>query len=209
LLGSPVHTGVEISPTSSKYDIRNNILCGIQSSDHSSYIHTNNIYTGYSWNQESRYNWALGTGEIYQTDSTQVFVDPANADYRLKTGSPAINAGIMPPLDSLKINGYPDIDFSADIIGNARGAGGAWDMGAYEYVAIGVRSADRGARTEKTEMVYSNPMKAVDGRQLVREGKIDAFFRLTGKKSDLMETIENGIYMVKTRDGMRAIVILK
>ncbi len=51
------------------------------------------------------------------------FVDPANGDYRLGKGSPAINAGT------------PATDFATDLIGQARGTYRAWEIGAYEYTA--------------------------------------------------------------------------
>ena len=49
-----------------------------------------------------------------------LLVDPANADYRLQAGSPAIDAGLP----------YPDT--SPDCAGTARPAGLAWDLGAFE-----------------------------------------------------------------------------
>lgn len=50
----------------------------------------------------------------------QLFVDPANGDFRLKTGSPAIDAGRT--ISSV----------TRDIAGNSRPAGNAYDAGAYE-----------------------------------------------------------------------------
>ncbi len=59
------------------------------------------------------------------------FLDYANKDYRLKAGSSAINAGAA----LAPING---ISFNTDMAGNTRGADGAWDIGAYEYVSTAV-----------------------------------------------------------------------
>lgn len=54
----------------------------------------------------------------------QLFVDPANADYRLKSGAPAIDAGVA------SFNGIaaPAVDFA----GAARPKGLGFDIGAYE-----------------------------------------------------------------------------
>jgi len=53
--------------------------------------------------------------------ATALFVDPAGGDYRLTTGSPAIDAGI---------NLSPDV--TADIVGTARPQRLAYDIGSYE-----------------------------------------------------------------------------
>ncbi|HJZ57996.1 MAG TPA: choice-of-anchor Q domain-containing protein, partial [Gemmataceae bacterium] len=59
-------------------------------------------------------------------DPTAVFVNPAANDYRLKAGSPAINVGVA------IFNGKAAP--GKDILGNNRPFGGAYDIGAYEYV---------------------------------------------------------------------------
>jgi hypothetical protein len=54
----------------------------------------------------------------------QLFADPGNDDYHLAAGGPAVNAGTALP------------DVSDDLEGNARPAGPAYDIGAYEYVPL-------------------------------------------------------------------------
>jgi len=54
---------------------------------------------------------------------TQLFVDPANNNYALKAGSPAIDAGVALP------------QVPSDILGVARPQGLAFDIGAYEFPA--------------------------------------------------------------------------
>jgi hypothetical protein len=51
-----------------------------------------------------------------------LFVDPGNADFRLKSGSPCINAG-----NNAFVSGTTDLD------GNRRIAGDSVDIGAYEF----------------------------------------------------------------------------
>ena len=55
-----------------------------------------------------------------QATAEELFVDPANKDYRLRPGSPALDAGIT--LDEV----------ADDIDGNPRPRGSAHDIGCYE-----------------------------------------------------------------------------
>jgi hypothetical protein len=70
--------------------------------------------------------WRAQTGQdqhsIVATPG-QLFVDSANGDYRLKAGSPAVNAGI-------NLAQLP-----TDILGVVRPAGSTTDIGAYEYTS--------------------------------------------------------------------------
>ena len=67
---------------------------------------------------------ALGF-ELHSVIATpaQLFVDPANNNYALKAGSPAIDAGVALP------------QVPTDILGVTRPQGLAYDIGAYEFVA--------------------------------------------------------------------------
>ena len=55
------------------------------------------------------------------SDAASLFVDPANFNFRLKAGSPAVNAGTW------LINDVP-----TDILGVTRPQGGLFDIGCYE-----------------------------------------------------------------------------
>ena len=71
--------------------------------------------------------WQAATGNdlnSFVANAAALFVNPAANDYRLKVGSPAINAGA---------NAFGS---AADIAGLPRPAGGLVDIGAYEYGAL-------------------------------------------------------------------------
>ncbi len=88
-----------------KNNITDGVLCGERS---------HNIYTMSASN--------LAIGEKIEKDLTKIFVNPVAKDYRLKEGSPAINAGT-------NLSTY----FSTDLNGVSRPKGSAWDIGAYEF----------------------------------------------------------------------------
>jgi hypothetical protein len=73
--------------------------------------------------------WETQTGQdsnSVPSSSAALFINPANADYHLKIGSPAINLG----LSSLNSINAP----SSDIEGTPRPQGSGYDVGAYEFI---------------------------------------------------------------------------
>jgi len=117
-----------------KLIIQNNIVDGGGSFLNNTISH--NLYTGLSWIQRNA-GWHLSTGEIIETDLSKIFVDATNLNLCLLSTSPARDAGIdVSALLPTEIrNQFPEYDFTLDIVGNRRGSGGHWDMGAYEYVS--------------------------------------------------------------------------
>ncbi len=98
-------------------------------SDHN--IVNNNFSPDLGVTQYTLAQWRTFTGD--EADSiiataAQVFVNSAGANFQLAAGSPAINAGVGVYLGQAA----PANDF----LGAARPAGGAWDIGAYEYGAV-------------------------------------------------------------------------
>ena len=88
------------------------------------------VYGGITGSYSGQYSLIEGTGandrRLDAPPLADVFKDPANRDYTLKAGSPAIDAGS---------NGlFPGLDNSTgDLAGNPRLIGNAIDMGAYEF----------------------------------------------------------------------------
>jgi parallel beta-helix repeat protein len=81
-------------------------------------VHTNNIFVGKGagLSRDDHHNLLAGQEEI-----SKIFLDPARRDYRLKRGSPAIDAGT-------------EVGIKSDAIGTLIPQGKATDIGAYEYV---------------------------------------------------------------------------
>jgi hypothetical protein len=101
------------------YDIQGNAGALFNGSPNN-LVHDYNAY--YSINSN---NDASEPHKVYET--TSPFVNYAGGNYRLRTGSYAVDNGIT--LDSMYI---------LDAFGNARGSGvgGKWDIGAFEYIGV-------------------------------------------------------------------------
>jgi len=94
-------------------------------------VRSHNIYTALNWAQNQEHKWSLAEGEIdwSKKDRSELFVDFAKGDYRLKAGCAAIDAGVD-PTRYLPVALFPDYDFSKDIEGNPRAVNGKWSIGA-------------------------------------------------------------------------------
>ena len=104
----------------SGYVIRNNIIDALygEPTFPDDTVFSHNIYTRIGPWQEGK---PLGEGELFEPDLKKIFVKPDNGDYRLRPGSPAIDAGT-------------DVGLDHDLAGTPVPQGGAPDVGAYEYV---------------------------------------------------------------------------
>lgn len=115
----------------SEYIVINNILDGLGMTDKHSpklLLHEYNLFLGRNFTQKEQYGWVEGTGE--QTTNApldSIFVDPAAFNFRLKPGSPAINAG-TDVSQYYPTETFPDFDFRTDITGTPRRG---WSLGAY------------------------------------------------------------------------------
>jgi hypothetical protein len=112
------------------YVVKNNILDGGPSGE--SVERSHNIYTGLGWWQDERYGWALAEGEMIKEDLSEIFVAPGGGDFRLKEGSPAIDAG-DDVAAYLPTDVFPAYDFGLDVMGAPRPQGSRPDIGAYEF----------------------------------------------------------------------------
>ena len=110
---------------SSTWVIKNNIIDGGKvTNDTTGVTYANNLYTGLSSFQASRYGWALKSGEFVETNLNLIFTTPSNQDYTLFSTSRAVDAG----LDL-------SASYTDDLLGTTRPQGSAYDIGAYEYVS--------------------------------------------------------------------------
>jgi hypothetical protein len=125
------------------HTIFNNILLNEGSSGGSLCVSNNSLYSdnNLTVNRMSRdgentvislSTWKSQTGQDNNSatsSSAALFVSPGNANYHLKSGSPAINAG-RANLNSIAAA-------SSDMDNNVRPQGTGYDIGAYEYVEDG------------------------------------------------------------------------
>jgi hypothetical protein len=105
--------------------------------------------------------WQLTTGNDAHSlvaTAAQLFANAAGNDYRLKSGSPALNAGtssFAPP---------------ADLLGLPRPAGGAYDIGAYELGALAGDFNRNGAVDMADYVLWRNSVGSTVTRYLEADG---------------------------------------
>jgi hypothetical protein len=100
-----------------------------------------------------------------------------NCDFRLQATSPLIGKGA--DLSGVWAN-------AKDLDGTPRPQGGTWEMGAYEYTAIGIAdfglwNADYGMRTERKGMVLPNPIRAAVWCNYLQTHQDMTVYDLTGQ----------------------------
>lgn len=78
------------------------------------------------WTSKGRDFQGEKPGDLFESDLRKIFVDPDNRDYRLRPGSPAIDAGT-------------DSGSTEDIAGTPVPQGKAPDIGVYEFIPGGPR----------------------------------------------------------------------
>lgn len=103
--------------------VRNNIMDGYALENYVDKDFPGEIdHNLYTWTGPSDHKKrGLGKGDLYEPDLKKIFADPDHDDYRLRPGSPAIDAGT-------------DAGVDHDIEGKPVPRGKAPEIGAYEYV---------------------------------------------------------------------------
>lgn len=192
--------------------IRNNIFVfGGKSSEriatNNNFTHTNNLY--YLLDGAKLGSLVLSTGEKL---GNPMFVDEANKDFKLKNGSPAIDAGI-------------DLGHKTDYDGKDLFSGTAPDMGAFEYENItGIGMFNHNIDKVFFE-VFPNPanqdvnvkVKVVEGQKieinlLNLQGLLISSNSFLAGASGLnsfkfpVHGFSNGIYLVRMKNGDESVV---
>jgi hypothetical protein len=134
---------IKLTDDAGGHTIFNNILLNLGSSGGSLCVSNNSFFSNNNLtiNRMSRdgensvitlSTWKSQTGQDANsatTSPTMLFISSASADYHLKSGSPAINAG-REYLNTIAAA-------SLDLDGTTRPQGDSWDIGAYEYIEAG------------------------------------------------------------------------
>jgi hypothetical protein len=147
--------------------VKNNIIHGVPDGmNHGTWSH--NLYT------YSKYNNTLKTGEKKETDLSKVFMNAPGYDFRLASGSPAINAGT-------------NVGISVDQTGTTRS--GTPDMGAIEFGSTVTRMINPKSQTP-------NPKKTINTGTMYS----GILFNIQGEPAGAYQGLPPGIYFA-VRNG--------
>jgi hypothetical protein len=115
------------------------------------------------------------------------FVDPANLDFHLQAGSPAINAGTS-------------VDNFVDFDGKVRPYDGAYDIGVYEYGApqSGMDPADNRPGAVRGPAILQNPLPQTLLRALRADLRV---FDMAGREVRFEDIAATGVYFLFDQKG--------
>jgi hypothetical protein len=122
-------------------------------------------------------------------DKTNVdpqFVDSANNNFRLKSISPAIDAGTVVPV-------------AADFDGTARPMGGAFDMGAFEFTNASIRQGWAvSASPSACLRLVPNPVAAAVLRRYLHDAAGVTAYDCAGRRIDAGRVDRQGTYLLQS-----------
>lgn len=181
--------------------VENNILdgCGIPATNldvtgitnYNSISH--NVYTKLANSQDERYGWSPGEGDVIATNTSLVFIDPAGRNFQLKTGSPAIDAGM-------------DWGQTRDFSGNTQ-VGTAWDAGAYENLALLEITTTSPLVPGSAGTVYSQTITAAGGQPPYTWAKVSGTlpsglgFTSSGVITGIPASVTSAVFNVQVTDS--------
>lgn len=150
-------------------------------------------YCGFD--QDLSATWT-GSGNIFTIDSTS-FINPANNDYHLALGSPAIDAGMA------------NYDYTMDMDSFTRDAN--YDLGAYEYNPDYVPNAVEEIKELKDCYAYGNTvvLRGIENGKLVNIYSVSGV-RIYSQKmtADRMTvTLPAGVYIINAASQNRKVMI--
>lgn len=162
----------------------NNIIVDSASDDYggirlTKFTRTNNI---------SSDTTATGTNSLINQVAADLFTDPVNGDFTLKTGSNAIDAGV--DLSS---------EFTTDIIGTTRTT--PWDIGAYHFAG----AADVTAPVLSSPTGTATGSSTADGSVSTDEGNGTLYYLASTNVSETAATIKAGSSQAVSTTGVQSV----
>jgi len=173
---------------SDAFDFKNNIFNSVNTV----YASTANVTSGYNLYYPKPESGAE-TKSVYGKDP--LMNDPANGDFRLRTGSPCINAGV-------------DLGYTTDIAGNT--INGVPDIGAYEYSSMDTEAPSIPVNLQASDISYtgftlswnaSTDNAGVTGYDVYKNGEY--LFAVSGTTASILALTQGTTYSmtVKAKDG--------
>jgi parallel beta-helix repeat protein len=137
-----------------------------------------NIFNSSTWNP-------VAAHDKYNVDPG--FVDSAGGNFRLKSTSPAVDAGTLVPV-------------ATDYDGNARPVNGTFDIGAFEFTNAAVEwpRGEQGIQASRRFMV-PNPVSAAFLRRYLQNNAAVTLYDCTGRRLAAEQIDRQGTYLVRDK----------
>jgi hypothetical protein len=177
------------------------------------YIKGNCFYaqdpTAKYWWDNVKYNsvaeWESAGAQTGSIDSVPGFISPDSQDLHLAPGSACID------------HGTTDSTASEDFDGVLRPQGTGFDIGAFEYVGVGVAEGHKPqASSHKFEPTIVHAVLFVGGARDEGQGTRDELLDISGRKvldlrpgANDVRALSPGVYFVCEASGMRRVTVLR
>ena len=188
-------------------DVRNNLLSGENTliggsaSDTWTHLPDHDFYGYYAASYNAFWGFGVDVSDFGKWESAcncdaNSSADPSPLGVVDANGMPIAGSWLVGNGQNMFAAGYNLPGMGVDINGTARPTSGAWDVGAYQFVASQVRPS-KGIRTAKAPLIFSNPVKAALLCWYLQAKKDLKVFDVAGNRVTKELPAHQGMYLIQ------------